>query len=67
MNPVDSEVSLVRGEYFADTFSLGDSDKRCVSKIHRAIGVFSPKFTDARQIDQAKRKQLQRLPHQHLP
>jgi hypothetical protein len=56
MNPVDSEVSLVHGEYFADTFSLGNPDKRCVSKIHRAVGVFPPKFTDARQIDQAKRE-----------
>jgi hypothetical protein len=67
MNPVDSEVSLVHGEYFADTFSLGNPDKRCVGKIHRTVGVFPPKFTDARQIDQAKWKQLQRLPHQHLP
>jgi hypothetical protein len=37
MNPVDSEVSLVHGEYFADTFSLGNPDKRCVTKIHRAL------------------------------
>jgi hypothetical protein len=56
MNPVDNEISLVHGEYFADTFSLGNPDKRCVSKFHRAVGVFPPKFTDARQIDQAKRK-----------
>ena len=51
MNPVDREVSLVHGEYFADTFSLGNPDKRCVSKIDRAVGVFSAKFTDAKQID----------------
>ena len=56
MNPVDSEVSLVHGEYFTNTFSLGNSDKRCVSEIHWAVGVFPPKFTDAGQIDQAKRK-----------
>src|SRR5271165_7093707 len=34
MNPVDSEVSLVHGEYFADTFPLGNPDNRCVNKIH---------------------------------
>lgn len=38
MNSVNSEVSLVHGKYFANTFSLGNPDKRCVGKIHRAIG-----------------------------
>src|SRR5260370_41822800 len=58
MNPVDCEVFCVNGEYFADTFPLGNPDKRCVGKIHRTLGIFSQKFTDARQIAQAKRQQL---------
>jgi hypothetical protein len=40
MNPVNCKVSLVHGEYFADTFSLGNPDERCVGKIHRTIGIF---------------------------
>jgi hypothetical protein len=54
MNPVDREVFLVHSEYFADTFSLGNADKRCVCKIHRTISIFPQQFTDARQIAQTK-------------
>lgn len=62
MNPVNCEVSLVHRKYFADTFSLGNPDKRRVGKIHGIIGIFAQKFTDARQIDQTERQQLERLP-----
>jgi hypothetical protein len=51
MNPVDSEIFLVDGEYFANAFPLGNPDEGCVGKIHRTIGIFPQKFTDAWQID----------------
>jgi hypothetical protein len=66
MNPVNCEVCFVHREYFAGTFALGNPDKRRVGKIHRTIGIFPQTFTDASQIDQAERQQLEGLPRKHL-
>jgi len=52
MKTVDTKSLAVHRENFSDTFTLGNPNDCCISKIHRTIGVLGHQLAYSRNVSE---------------